>query len=231
MKMLSFSNAGREGSNQYRVLICGEHETKLIAVADGMGGKEAGDVASEIAINTLKSEYDAKHQIVLKQAFQKVKENLVSYSLDNGIDQMGTTLTACLLIDGVGYVAHVGDTRLYHLRNKGILGITKDQSELQQLIDDGVLSKKRALKYHRKNVLLSALTNYSDYELFETQFTTQKNDRLVLLSDGVYKVVSKADIRDVSVKSESLESFVQATELLIQSRTITDDYSLVAYEA
>jgi|SRR5690554_1045946 len=230
LKTDSFSKAGRKGTNQDSLLVCSSGVYSLIAIADGMGGKEAGDCASKIAINTVKEQFDTNPDLDLSKVFRIVKDAICEFSVENNIKQMGTTLTVCLMNQDKAVVAHAGDTRLYHLRNNGIVSITKDQTEVQKLIDDGVLSKKRAASYHRKNVLLSALTNYSDYSLFQTEFYISAKDRLILLSDGAYDLIAKKEIRDLSVKNSEITDFMSDILSLIESRIIKDDYSVVASE-
>lgn len=225
-----FSEQGREYSNQDSVLACKDGARTLIAIADGMGGKEAGDMASQIAIKTLRNEFEKTSNLDLSAIFRLVKDAISSYSSKQNIKQMGTTLTVCLIEGEKAYVAHVGDTRLYHLRNNGIISITKDQTEVQKLLDDGVLSKKRAVKYHRRNVLLSAMTNYTDYSLFQTEFFINKGDRLLLFSDGAYDLISKVEMRNLSINELDVSNLSMKIRSLIESRVIKDDYSLVACE-
>lgn len=226
----SFSEAGRKGSNQDAILTCSSDQYALFAIADGMGGKDAGADASKIAIHTLKDEFENNNKLDLSSAFRKVKDNICDFSDENNYKQMGTTLTACLLEGDKAFVGHVGDTRLYHLRGNGIISITKDQTEVQKLIDDGVLSKKRAIKYHRRNVLLSAISNYSDYSLFMTEFFINIGDRIVLTSDGAYELIKKIEIRDISKNQIKISDFGGGIKKILESREIRDDYSLVACE-
>ncbi len=113
--------------------------------------------------------------------------------------EMGTTLTVAVIQGNKVTLGHVGDTRLYHLRNKGIIARTKDQTEVQKLLDDGILNKQRAKNYHRRNVLLSVLTPDRDYELQSTSFNLDTHDRLLLLTDGAYSLASKLELRDLSL--------------------------------
>ncbi|MFT6624493.1 MAG: protein phosphatase [Cycloclasticus sp.] len=223
-----FSHPGRKGDNQDSVLVCTSESSTLIAIADGMGGKDAGDWASKTAISTLKGEFEKKIDLDLSATFKLTKKAIGDYSKNNNIKQMGTTLTVCLVVDDKAFVGHVGDTRLYHLRDNGIVSITKDQTEVQVLLDDGILSKKRAAKYHRKNILLSAITNYSEYDLFQTNFHLKKGDRLVLLSDGAYDLISKLEIRDLSITSKTVSDLTTNILNLVKTKKVKDDYSLIA---
>jgi protein phosphatase len=226
----SFSNPGRKGKNQDSVLICKSDTKTLIAIADGMGGNEAGEHASKIAIESLEKAFNKNTAVNFTALFAEIKDKLSVYADEHGIEKMGTTLTACLIIGTTVTVAHVGDTRLYHLRNDGIKSITRDQTEVQQLMDEGVLTKKRAERYHRRNILLSAITNYSDYTLSLRELVVNDGDRLLLFTDGAYNLIQKVEVRDISVNKIILHEMVDEVLRLIESREIKDDYSLVAYE-
>lgn len=224
----TFSFAGKKGDNQDSILVERNGDDFLLAIADGMGGKKSGGDASRIATETLSTAFKQEKNYDLPSMFRQAKDKIIEFAEVNSIDQMGTTLTACLIKNDKVTVAHTGDTRLYHLRSEGIISVTKDQTEVQKLIDDGVLSKKRAEKYHRRNVLLSALTNYTDYSLFETEFYVSSFDRLILLTDGAYELIKKVEIRDLSVMNSNISKFTDKLKEAIELKKIHDDYSLIA---
>ena len=223
----SFSEAGRKGANQDAVLqLCSDRHI-VLAVADGMGGTEAGQEASRIAVDILR-EFGTDKCLHFPRLFSKVKDGIAAYADENAIDQMGTTLSVCEIEGGKARIGHVGDTRIYLLREDSILPLTKDQTEAQKLMDDGILSKARAARYHRRHVLLSAMTNFSSYDLAQTERELQSGDRVVLMTDGVSELLEDDEIRDLSVDNAKLGGFVKEAKRLIESRTIRDDYSLVA---
>lgn len=230
IKYASFSEAGVHNSNEDQVFVSSRDNCSLIAIADGMGGKEAGEDASRVAITTIKDAFEASSKINFPALFESIKSKIEDFSKDNNIKQMGTTVTACLIEDDRVTVGHVGDCRLYHLRNSGIISRTKDQTEVQKLLDDGILSEKRALQYPRRNILLSALTNFSDFTLFETEFSLEKGDRLILMTDGFYELVKKSEVRDVSIENKEISDAVNSLKSLIESKDIRDDYSVMACE-
>lgn len=143
---------------------------------------------------------------------------------------MGTTLTVCLISQDSALVAHVGDTRLYHLRDKGIVTRTRDQTEAQELVDQGVLSQRRALNYHRKNILTSVLSNYTDYELYQTEINLLGNDRLILTTDGSYSLIKKSALLKISISSRNAKDLCDKALIEIESGPIKDDYSMIVYQ-
>ncbi|MEZ9526646.1 PP2C family protein-serine/threonine phosphatase [Enterovibrio norvegicus] len=226
-----FSEAGRGKPNQDSFLIeeLGE-KTFILAIADGMGGKLGGDIASKIAMETLSKEVKLSN-FSIPSIFSKVKTALDSKAAQSHeLQEMGTTLTVAIIQNNIVSLGHVGDTRLYHLRNSGIVARTADQTEVQKLIDDGILSKQRAKSYNRRNILLSVLTPRQDFTLQESHFELQKNDRLLLLTDGAYSLASKIELRDLSLKNNELLDYLNEIRNLIESKKIHDDYSVVTFQ-
>ena len=227
-----FSYAGRKGSNQDSLLFEKfDDGVTLLAIADGMGGHVGGKIASELALETVKNELTLNSKADLVQVFEQVQKSFMrKVKEDPELNKMGSTLTVCVISGTRASVVHVGDTRLYHLRDRGIVSRTKDQTELQQLIDQGVVSKARAKNYHRKNILLSVMSAYRDYELQIGSFDLLNGDRLVLLSDGAYSLLAKSEIRDLSLQNRNVNTFADSLKFLIESRDIKDDYSVLAFE-
>ena len=232
MNTASFSEAGRKSVNQDSVLVKQITKTDLVlAIADGMGGKPGGEIASKLALNTveyvLTNEPSATIEHIFESAHSAITEKARSVE---EYSSMGTTLTVVLIRGGSAIVGHVGDCRVYHLREHGIISRTKDQTELQQLLDEGVISKHRAANYHRKNILLSVLSGKLDYTLQKSTFSLKKQDRILLLSDGAYSLLKKIEIRDVSVKAQDIIRLASSLQEIIESKKIIDDYSCVAFE-
>lgn len=227
----SFSEAGRKGINQDAILHKRlDDNSFVIAIADGIGGQKGGDIASKCAIDTVLKELSEGNSC-LNSVFMKAQKNLEKIAIQNeDLSKLGTTLTVALISKNCVNVGHVGDTRMLHLRNKGILTITKDQTELQKLLDEGIISQERAKNYHRKNVLLSALAPNRDFEFQSLKFKLEEKDRILLLTDGAYSLITKKELRDISLEYNELDCFVKSAKRVIESRDIKDDYSLIAFE-
>lgn len=228
-KIDSFSFPGRNKPNQDSVMTRRYGKGHLVlAIADGMGGKPGGNFASKIALMTIDSALDNDPDISIENIFSEVKKALVADSNSfPAFGEMATTLTVCLINGKEVTLGHVGDCRAYQLRGNGIATRTKDQTEVQRLLDDGILPRHMAKDYPRRNILLSVMNATLDYTLQKSTFSMKSGDRIVLMSDGAYSLLSKSEIRDLSVDSESEASFKSKILELIRTRPIKDDYSAI----
>ncbi|WP_339415114.1 PP2C family protein-serine/threonine phosphatase [Pseudomonas sp. RL_105y_Pfl1_103] len=225
----SFSFPGRSKPNQDSLLARWYGKGHMVlAIADGMGGKPGGSFASKIALQTIDIELDNNPEITIEEIFSHVKKALVADSiLYPAYGEMATTLSVCLIKGKEVTLGHVGDCRVYQLRGNGITTQTKDQTEVQRLLDDGILPRHMAKDYPRRNILLSVMNATLDYTLQKKNFSMKEGDRLVLMSDGAYTLISKSELRDISVRSESENSFKDYVLELIRTRPIKDDYSAI----
>ncbi len=228
----SFSIQGKNKLNQDAILHLNSDDVYLFAIADGMGGELGGNLASNFSLNIVQEQFLNNSSIGIKKLFENVSNQLNNFSkLIPEYRNMATTLTICIIKDNIGYVGHVGDCRIYHLRNEGIMSRTKDQTELQKLLDDKILTKSLAKNYHRKNILLSVMSGTIPYELQENTFDLMSKDRLLLLSDGVYNIIdSKILIRDISLNANNIKVFSTNLQKEIESKKIKDDYSCISIE-
>lgn len=225
----SFSFPGRSKPNQDGILIKTLGADSLVlGIADGMGGKPGGNIASNIALETIDAEMERDPGVTVSELFSSVKRALDSQSSSSPeLGEMGTTLSICVIRNNKVTVGHVGDCRVYLLRRNGIVSMTKDQTEVQRLLDDGILPRHMAKDYPRRNILLSVMSASSQYELQESSFTVQADDRILLMSDGAYSLFSKSEIRDLSVHSPSTTGLKSQILKVIQTRPIKDDYSAI----
>lgn len=198
----------------------------VLAIADGMGGKPGGEIASSTAIQTIENELRETPKSTLAKLYASVQDQIKTAENDSN-KGMGTTLTICRITGESAFFAHVGDTRIYHLRGNGIRSITKDQTELQELLDKKVITKARAERYHRKNILTSVLTSGSTYTIQSGEFDVQTGDTVILLSDGLYSAVTKKTIRDLNLKFQSASELAQELEKAASASNPKDDYSAI----
>jgi PPM family protein phosphatase len=163
----------------------------LLAVADGMGGYEAGEVASAAVISTVapldkqpmpESELiDALSGAVTtaKQALRRIVE------ADPAVGSMGTTLTAMLWADGSAAICHIGDSRAYLVRDGDLYQITHDHTFVQALIDQGRIRPDEATTHPQRSLLLRALDGRTDADPDLSMMTAQPGDRYLICSDGL----------------------------------------------
>ncbi|MGH1441274.1 MAG: PP2C family protein-serine/threonine phosphatase [Cellvibrionaceae bacterium] len=231
MDTASFSKKGRDKPNQDSITSISINGKHLIAISDGMGGKYGGEIASSSALDAISESFKINPELPIESLFEVAHKRLVDLSIsDTTLSEMGATLSICLINTGKASIGHVGDTRIYHLRNEGIVTRTKDQTELQHLLEEGVITKRKAKNYKRKNILLSVLTPSKSYELFTAEFDLIQQDRLILCSDGFYSLVSKSEIKDLSIALDSIDDLASELLKLVESKDINDDYSCLIYQ-
>lgn len=171
----------------------------LYAVCDGMGGHEGGEVASEIAVNTLArcapAELDAEG---LGRAVEEANLAVIQGARDGvGKEGMGTTCTAAMLEGEKLIVAQVGDSRAYLLHNGVLQQITRDHSVVADLVESGEISANEARTHQWRSYITRALglDPYMQADLYE--INVAMGDRLMLCSDGLYSMVPDAQISEI----------------------------------
>lgn len=181
----------------------------LYIVADGMGGHEHGDVASRTAVEEietfLKGNLTRVPKIMLKQsgyltgllkeALSRANSKIhtASKKLPLG-GMMGTTVSLVLVSNDKLHIAHVGDSRIYRLRNGALEQLTKDHSKVQELVDRGLLPEDEAENHHLSNVITRALGSNKDVEVDTYVFDIQNGDTLLLTTDGLIRVLDNETI-------------------------------------
>jgi serine/threonine protein phosphatase PrpC len=187
----------------------------LFVVADGMGGHTQGEVASELAINTIREAYyrnpDEDRAEALRAAVQQANEKVYQQGMAQGADKvntMGTTCVAAVLQDDVVYVANVGDSRAYLLREDHIKQITEDHSWVAQQVRAGNLTPEEAHGHPKRNVIYRCLGTQGEVEIDLFTEQVQEGDLLVLCTDGLSGLVSNQELQDI-VRQYAPEESVQ----------------------
>jgi PPM family protein phosphatase len=182
----------------------------LLAVADGIGGAAAGEVASEMAVITLRDELAQRANVKpislrLKEVVENTNRRIWERAQRHpDLRGMGTTLTAAVISNGLAYIAQVGDSRAYLLRGKNITQITKDQSLVQQWLDAGMLDVEEAQTHPYRNVLTQSLGVGPAVKVELTESPLYLNDYLILCSDGLSNKISPQEMRQALWKSNSI---------------------------
>src|ERR1700685_3189020 len=174
---------------------------RLLAVADGMGGHAAGEVASALTIASM-AELDAEQPdgdmlkvlaMAVAMANARLQEKIIA---NPAVEGMGTTLTALLWSDGHAAVCHIGDSRGYLLREGELYQITHDHTLVQSLVDEGRISADDVSTHPQRSLLLRALDGRSIAEPDLSVHDGLAGDRYLLCSDGLSGVVSDETLRD-----------------------------------
>ncbi len=179
-----------------------ESKGLLTIVADGMGGHSAGEVASQMAVEIISRIYyqESKNSSVaaLKHAFEEANRQIFAAALkDNDLKGMGTTGTALVLQNGAVFLAHVGDSRLYMVREGKIKLLTDDHSAVMEMVRFGVITMEQARQRSDKNVILRALGTAPkvEVETWEQPFPVEEGDQYLLCSDGLCDLVEDEEIK------------------------------------
>jgi protein phosphatase len=209
-----------------------EEKGHLFAVADGMGGYAAGEVASELAINTLFDRYyngptSGRLDNDLMQAIITTNTEVYKAGTEPGRGQMGTTLTIAVVKGNRVLVGNVGDSRTYLIR-KGIpLRITRDHSLVQEQIDMGALTPEQASKSLIRNIITRAIGHRDEVEpdLFEQEL--QPGDVILLCSDGLHGLVREMEMGTIVAAAPNLQKASQELIDLANSRGGSDNISVL----
>src|SRR5688500_18143090 len=161
----------------------------LYAVADGMGGHRAGEVASATAIEALKTAYLGGQR--LDQAVSAANTAVLAKAAeDASLRGMGTTLTAIALHDSTAELGHVGDSRAYLMRGGAVTQVTEDHSLVEQLVREGRLSPEEAQHHPQRAIITRALGVDSDVSVDTYRIDLKPGDRLMICSDGLTNMLS-----------------------------------------
>lgn len=218
----------------------------LVAVADGMGGHAAGDVASGLAINVLATRMvnlflapylaanegtsDLRPEEWLERAVQAANTEIFVRRQDLRCN-MGTTLVAAVVIADTAYIANVGDSRAYLINADGIRQITTDHSLVGRLVAMGHITQEEARVHPQRNVIYRTLGDEPEVEVDSYALCLQPGDRLLLCSDGLSSIVEDPEIWSAVIHNTSPQD---ACERLVQQanhRGGQDNISVVVVQA
>ncbi len=178
----------------------------LLALSDGMGGHQAGEVASALVLESLQKalQSDSKGPVheQLEAAVKRANQSVITAARTGNRHGMGATLTAVFVRGGEAFIAEVGDSRAYLLRQGRLRQITRDQSLVQLLVDHGVMSAEEARHAPGKNVILQAVGLNDDVRVAIARLVLRRGDRFLLCSDGVTNAVSDAELLAIMTGTE-----------------------------
>ncbi len=198
--------ANRRAANG-EVLDCDLRNPLILAVCDGMGGAAAGEVASRMATDQLATDLGAAEwggaspdqvAALVDHAVQQANQNILEAAKKNPeMKGMGTTMTAAVAVDGRLFVSQVGDSRAYLLRKGHLNQLTKDQSLIGQLIEEGTLTEEEAEKLGGRNIVLQAVGVEENLRVDTKDWPILRGDLLFLCSDGLSGMVKDAKLREI----------------------------------
>ncbi len=202
----------------------------LFAVADGMGGHEAGEVASSLVIQTLEHFlYDDNDPgESLRQAVETANEKIYALSHSNERYRgMGTTVTAAKVREDQVYIVHVGDSRAYHISDGAIHQVTADHSVVGELKRSGSITEDEAMFHPQRNLLTRAVGTEPNVEVDLIEFRARLDDALVLCTDGLTSLVSAEEIREVVERYDQPQAAAEALVRMANERGGPDNISVI----
>jgi PPM family protein phosphatase len=212
LEIVSLTDPGRvRGHNED----CVESRPELgvVVLADGMGGYNAGEVASGMATSLIASglsvawnkdaldrldrsgAHKFSHQVLQQQVAQANNAIYEAAQKDPHCAGMGTTLVACIFYDNFLTVGHIGDSRLYRLRGEEFAQVTRDHSLLQEQIDSGLISKEDARQSHNKNLVTRALGIDPEVDAEIHTYDVREGDVYLLCSDGLNDMIEDEELK------------------------------------
>ena len=196
----------------------------FLCVADGLGGHNAGEIASQLAVRTMVTSMqtmEGKNQMLdhpfetMQRLFFEANDKIHMLSTESEkMYGMGTTLTAAVCKKHMVCIAHVGDSRAYLFNEDGLVQITTDHTFVQTLIQSGQLTEKAALTHPYRHVITRAvgIEQFLDVDFFEADW--KLGDTLLLCSDGLTNMVSNEQIQQIIKTEKNLQ---KAAELLVET--------------
>lgn len=195
----------REMNQDYFYISNSLDEVQLYILADGMGGYNGGEIASNLAVQTAKNYIENNFKETEKDRDSIIQllgssmeyANMVVYekSKENPeLQGMGTTLEICLIYNNKAFIGHVGDSRIYRIRKEFIRKLTQDHSYVQKLVKEGTITKEEAVHHPQKNMLMKALgcNAFVEPDVMVKGFL--KDDIIIMCSDGLTNMVEQEEI-------------------------------------
>lgn len=202
------TDAGKREKNEDSLLVRKLGEFYILAVADGLGGHAAGEVASKVALieveEHLKKSLSRENiKEAMRDAILKANSEIYRLSKENPeYSGMGTTLVLAVVFENKAVIANAGDSRAY-LIGKDIRRITKDHSLVQELVDRKIITEQEAFNHPQKNVVTNAIGIEEDVRI--DFYEVELEGFLLLCSDGLSDFVRDEEIRDVVLNAEKPE--------------------------
>ena len=211
----------------------------LLAVCDGMGGQNKGDLAATLAIETITQAFHEKDRFSNKffarrwvsKVIRKANTDIFKQASGNQKYQgMGTTITLVLIINDYMIVAQAGDSRAYSYRNRNLSQITEDQTYVQYLYRIGEITKEEITTHPKRHVLMNALGIYPSLDI-DIKVYPYLGDTIMVCSDGLYNNVAEKDIFSILKSSDTPDQKVNELISLANVNGGSDNAAVVIWEA
>ena len=204
MKVYQCTNVGKVRKNNEDSLLVAE--PSIFVAADGMGGAAAGEVASKILVDTVKNFLanvpEPLDEKVLSKSILKSNAAILRAAKENpNLRGMGTTATILHIYKDQAYFAHVGDSRLYRLKNSALEQMTLDHSYVESLVRKGELTPAQAKVHPMKNILTQAVGAMEEIQVETGNFKVDGGEKFLLCTDGLTNMVDDDEIKKILIES------------------------------
>ena len=232
------SRQGGRENNEDRTSYSYSRDALLMVVADGMGGHHYGEVAAQIAIQTLVNSFQREASPLLADPFRFLQKGLINahhaildYASRHRLDDSPrTTCVACIVQENVAYWAHAGDSRLFLMRGGKVIAQTRDHSRIRLMLDEGLITESQAVRHPERNKIYSCLGSPHTPEIdYSRKMPLEHSDVILLCTDGLWGVTS-GEMMAITLKGANL---LEATPMLMAQAEIKggphgDNLSVVA---
>jgi serine/threonine protein phosphatase PrpC len=232
------SRLGKRRNNEDRLAHCYSRDALLMVIADGMGGHYYGEIAAQIAVQSMTEAFQREADTRISDPFSFINRTMLNAhcaifdftSAHKLPDSPRTTCVACLIQDNVAYWAHVGDSRLYIVRGGKVLTRTRDHSRIQLLIDQGVITPAQARSHPDRNKIYSCLGGLQDPKIELSRKTPlEAGDIIALCTDGLWGIYTDEMLATALHK----ENLIKAVPELMEKAEANggknaDNFSIVA---
>ncbi len=204
----------------------------LLAVSDGMGGHQAGEVASALVVDSLrrsmaKLDGTGDYTALIEQATLKANRVVWEASSVAGREKMGATLTALFIHGKYGYIAEVGDSRAYLIRAGRVKQVTKDQSYIQLMLDNNLLTPAEAEESRLRGVILQSMGQKTDVKVALGRLELRHHDAFILCSDGLTNKVTDEELGHAVLSAPRLDVACQKLIALAKERGGEDNITVI----
>jgi len=215
-------------------------EAILLALADGMGGHNAGGVASSLATETITEEMtrvlekgqrglsDEEMSTLFQKSIKLANKKIYEYGQQNPQYQgMGTTVTAAVVLENIVYIGHVGDSRAHISNEREFIQVTKDHTLVQEMVDDGKITDDEARVHPQKNILTRIVGMYPDVDADIIRVRLDEGDHLLVCSDGLTDIVPDEEIHAIVLDYKDPQTICDALVEEANERGGFDNISVI----
>lgn len=225
-------------NNEDAMYVSVDDNLPLYIVADGMGGHNAGDVASNMAVDIIKDEFISskgnlnsprKIKKFIVNTIEKANEIIYERSLNElDYEGMGTTVVLGYYFDNKIYIGHVGDSRAYILTDDSIKQITEDHTLVNELVKKGSITESQALHHPQRNYITQALGTSMEIKIDTDIVDFKRGDTLLLCSDGFYNMLDQRTILEAIRENTYLEDGLRALVNMANENGGKDNITVIA---